>query len=175
MTNKQTDIQYAIDNTEILYEPDRRISTFGDTRFEFVLLTEPMDSVGVTCVRYGWIEAERPKIIRPDAYSTIEVEGFSPEGTRFIEWMMSQGYLKALVQYGFQFRRSEVSEEILHEPLEAVQGRLLEEFRLKGDPLKTIVKGIDDTWEICLLQFTLEMVKKSHDINLFDFKRKGLL
>lgn len=173
--NTPDDIQYALEETHILYEPDRRINTFGDTRFQFVLLAEPMDAAGQTRVRHGWIEAERPKIIRPEAYKSVEIEGFSDEGSRFLDWLASQGALKALLQYGFQFRRSEVSEELLHEPLENVKGRLVDEFKAKGDPMRTIIEGVDDTWEICLLKFTVDMIQKSHDINIFDFRRKGLL
>jgi hypothetical protein len=41
--------------------------------------------------------------------------------------------------------------------------------------MRAIIQGVDDTWEISLLRFTFEMVEKSHKINEFDFKRRGLL
>lgn len=172
---KADDVSYALEQTEILYEPHRRISTFGDTHFEFILLTEPMDSINKTRVRTGWIEAERPKIIRPDLYNEVEMEGFSQEGQRFLTWLSEQGILPALLQYGFQFRRSEIQEELLEESLVSVEQRIKEELLHKGDPIRTLVSGVDDCWEICLLKFTVDMIQKSHDINLFDFRRKGLI
>ena len=36
------DIQYALENTQVLHEPDRRIDTFGSTQFEFQIVTELM-------------------------------------------------------------------------------------------------------------------------------------
>lgn len=168
-------VQYALEQTKILYEPDRRIDTFGDTRFEFILLSGLMDDAGRTRVRSGKIEAERPKIIRPEVYHEVEMEGFSAEGKKFLDWLAAQGALKALLQYGFQFRRSEVSEEILHEPIDEVRGRLMEAARLEGSPLRVLLEGVDDSWEICLLKFTVDMIQKSHDINIFDFRRKGLI
>ena len=63
----------------------------------------------------------------------------------------------------------------MHEPFEAVKGRLVDEVRASGDPLRAVVEGVDDAWEVCLLKFTVEMVQKSHEINIFDFRRKGLL
>ena len=60
------DIRYAAEMTRVVYEPDRRIDTFGDTRFNFLLLSELMDEVNVVRVRSGWVEAEKPKIIRRD-------------------------------------------------------------------------------------------------------------
>ncbi len=62
------DIQYALETTNVLYEPDRRIDTFGTTRFEFQLLSELMDSVGRVRIRSGEVEAHRPTIIRPEEY-----------------------------------------------------------------------------------------------------------
>ena len=114
------DIRYAAEMTRVVYEPDRRIDTFGDTRFNFLLLSELMDEAGVVRVRSGWVEAEKPKIIRPSVYNEVSTEGFSGEAKRFFE-------------------------------------------------------GVDDAWEVSLLKFTVEMIQKSHEINIFDFKRKGLL
>ena len=65
------DIRYAAEMTRVVYEPDRRIDTFGDTRFNFLLLSELMDEVNVVRVRSGWVEAEKPKIIRPSIYNEI--------------------------------------------------------------------------------------------------------
>ncbi len=48
------DIRYAAEMTRVVYEPDRRIDTFGDTRFNFLLLSELMDEVNVVRVRSGW-------------------------------------------------------------------------------------------------------------------------
>jgi hypothetical protein len=68
-----------------------------------------------------------------------------------------------------------VSEEMVHEPLAVVCDRLLSDQRASGNPMRAIIHGVDDTWEISLLRFMFEMVEKSHNINRFDFKRRGLL
>ena len=62
-----------------------------------------------------------------------------------------------------------------HDSIANVRDRLLSDLRHSGNPLTAIIQGVDDTWEICLLKFTMEMIQKSHRINLFDFKRRGLL
>ncbi len=79
------------------------------------------------------------------------------------------------MKYGFRFSRSEVREELLHEDIGQVQPRLLEQTLQADDSLKALLRGVDDMWEVCLLKFTLEMVQKSHEINIFDFRRRGLL
>ena len=74
--HKPDDIQYALETTRVLREPDRRIDTFGDTRFEFQLISELMDQVGQVRIRTGEVEAMRPRILRPEPYREIELEGF---------------------------------------------------------------------------------------------------
>ena len=167
------DIQYALETTRVIYEPDRRIDTFGDTRFEFLLLSELMDSVGKVRIRSGEVEANKPTIIKPEAYSGIEFEGFSDEADRFHEWLEAQGAKIAMVNY--QFKRGEVREELLHDSMEAVRERVLEDARRGGNPMQVVIEGVDDAWEISLLRFIFEIVDKSSEINAFDFKRKGLL
>lgn len=169
-------MEYAMENTRVLYEPARRIATFGDTRFHFILLTEPMDAVGQCRIRTGWVEAQRPKIIRPVDYREIDTEGFSPQGKEFFQWLQEQGAsLVTLMKYGFRFSRSAIQEELIHENIAQVAPRLADEALQADDPWRAVILGVDDAWEACLLKFTLEMVQKSHEINIFDFRRSGLL
>ena len=168
-------VQYALETTRVLHEPDRRIDTFGSTRFEFLLLSELMDSVGQVRIRIGEIEAGRPQIIRPDPHQAVEFEGFGEDAQRLYDWMEQRGLEMAFLKYGFQFRRGAVREELLHESMDAVRGRILEETKKAGDPMRAVIEGVDDAWEISVLRCTFEMVQKSQGINMFDFKRRGML
>ncbi len=169
-------INYAMEQTHVLYAPDRRIDSFGETHFNFRLITEPMDEVGVTRVRSGWVETNRPRIYRPENLRAIETEGFSPEAAQFFAWLKAQGApIGALLRYGFQFKRSEVHEELVHEDVRAVADRVVQEALHSGDSLRAVILGVDNAWEVSLLRFMLEMVQQSHEINLFDFRRRGLL
>ena len=169
------DIQYALEATSVLYEPDRRIETFGTTRFTFQLLSELMDTTGQVRIRTGEVEATRPQIVRPEPYQSFETEGFGEEAERFFEWMKENGHDLAFLKYGFQFRRGNVAEELVHESIETVRERVLDEARRVGDPMNAVIEGVDDAWEISILRFTFDMVKQSYGINEFDFRRRGLL
>ncbi len=169
-------IEYAISQTRVLYAPDRRIDSFGETHFNFRLISEPMDEVGVTRVRSGWVETNRPRIYRPENLRGIETEGFSREAARFFAWMQEHGApIQALLQYGFQFKRSEVQEELIHDNAQVVADRVVQEALHSGDSLRAVILGVDNAWEVSLLRFMLEMVQQSHEINIFDFRRRGLL
>jgi hypothetical protein len=169
------DIAYALEQTQVIHEPDRRIDTFGSTQFEFSLVSELMDTVGSVRVRDGRIEADKPLILRPEGFSGFDFEGFGPKAQAFGEWLREHADQLAILKYGFKFRKNDVSEHIVHEPMDLVCGKLVEETRKSGNPMRVIIRGVDDVWEICLLKFTVEMIEKSAGINLFDFKRRGLL
>lgn len=172
----RSSIDYAMQNTRVLYAPDRRIDSFGDTRFNFRLISEPMDEVGVCRIRSGWVEANRPRILRPADLRGIETEGFSTEAARYFEWMEAQGArLRVLFEYGFRFGRSDVNEELVHDTLAEVTDRVVKESLNSGDPFRAVIAGVDDAWEVSLLHFMLEMIQKSHEINIFDFRRRGLI
>jgi hypothetical protein len=169
------DFAYALENTEVLYEPDRRIDTFGNTKFEFQLVSELMDEAGAVRVREGEIEAQKPLILRPQGMADFDFDGFGPGAAAFGNWLRQNMDRLALLKYGFQFRRNDVREHIVHEPMDEVCGKLVGAARRDGNPMRAVIRGVDDTWEVCLLRFTVEMIEKSQGINVFDFKRKGLL
>jgi hypothetical protein len=172
-------IQYAMETTRVLREPDHRIETFGDTRFEFQLISELMDRVGQVRIRTGEVEAMRPRILRPEPYREIELDGFDESARArmdaMIEKFRAEGKNLAFLQYGFQFRRGQVQEEIIHDSIEAVRERVLADIRRSGNPSRAVIEGVDDAWEVSILKFSFEMIIRSHDINAFDFKRRGLL
>jgi len=175
MQHSPDSIQYAMETARLLHEPDRRIDTFGSTRFKFTMLSEPMDSVGQVRVRQGEMEAQKPQIIRPEGMGEVELDGFHEKASEFLDWLREQNLEPVFFQYGFLFKRGTVSEELVHDSMEAVRDRVLEEVRQTGDPMLAVMEGVDDAWEVGLLKFAIDMIGKSSEINTFDFKRRGLL
>ncbi len=177
MNVTRDDFQYAMETTRVIHEPDRRIATFGETRFEFQLVSELMDRTGEVRVRSGEMEACKPLLIRPDP--EMEMDGFGDEAReklgKLLEGLRANGTDLAFLQYGFRFRRSHVQEEILKESMEQVTERLLGDVRKSGNPMLAIIEGVDDTWEVSLMKFAMDMIVNSHQINTFDLKRKKLL
>jgi len=174
MLNEDT-IQYAIENTQVIVAPQRRIDTFGDTSFRFYLVTELMDQVNQVRVRDGRLHAERPQIITPGHIQRMLVEGFGDKAEEFAGWLRENAPQLAILKYGFQFRKTDISNEIVHDPLEDVVGRLRERVEASDDPLSAIIQGVDEGWEICLLKFAADMIQDSSGGNLGDFRKRGLL
>lgn len=165
--------------TKVLLEPDRRIDAFGDTRFDFQLLSESMDSTGEIRIRSGEIEAMRPRIMRPEAFSEVELEGFDQKAMerfhRMVARMKAEGKDLAFLNYGFRFKSGQVNEQIVHDSMEVVRERVLEDARVRGNPAQAVIEGVDDAWEVSVFKFSFEMIHRSWAFNQFDFKRRGLL
>ncbi len=169
-----SDFEYAAENTEILRQPDRRIRTFGDTSFDFILISELMDEVDRIRVRNGRIDAQRPTILSPEQSAKLLVEGLGTDEEGFSEWARKNTGRFAFLRYGFQVRASRMNEEIVSNSLEGVIQRVMQ-----GGPGESqghaVIRGVDDAWQVCLLKFTLDLVQKSAPDNFSDLKRNGLL
>ena len=171
----KADIQYAMENSHVLREPDHRIDTFGNTRFHFVILSEMMDTVGKVVLRRGSVEAHKPKIIKPSHYSSVELEGFDEKAAELLEWLKKNDQEPVFFQYGFNFKRTEVNSEVITGNYETVKAEIVEQIRKEDDPMMAVMESIDDAWEIGLLKFSIDIIQKSQEINQFDFKRRGLI
>ena len=167
--------QYAIENTKVVFAPDRRIDTFGSTNFRFHLITELMDRVGVIRVRDGRIEAERPQIMAPGHYARLMLEGFGEEARNFADWLENRPEKPAVLKYGFSFRKMDVVENIVHGSADEAADRIRAGISPSDEPLSAIIQGVDDAWEVCLLKFTIDLVQQSAGGNMTDFRRRGLL
>mgnify|MGYP001034328390 CR=1 FL=1 len=171
----EDDFQYALENTRVIRPPQRLIETFGTTSFRFFLVSELMDHVDRVRVRDGRIHAERPTIVSPHHYSKLLLEGFGEEARGFADWLETRGRELKFLRYGFQFRKTDISEEIVHEPKEQVIGRLGELMDGRDEPMATLIEGVDDAWEVCLLKFTVDLIQRSAGENIEEWRRRGLL
>ncbi len=172
------DFQYALENTRVLLAPQRHIATDGSTRFRFRLLTESMDRVNEVRVRDGTVDAERPQILTPAHHAQLLLDNFGEKAREFAEWLQQAGgQTAAVLKYGFRFRRSEISQHVVHASIETVGERLCAEVAAAHDdePLSAVLRGVDDAWEVCLLKFTMDLVQGSAASNVQDFRRRGLL
>jgi hypothetical protein len=168
-------IQYAIENTQVIVAPQRRIATFGDTSFRFYLVTELMDSANQVRVRDGRLHAERPQIITPGHIQRMLGEGFDENAEEFANWLRENAPQLAILKYGFQFRKTDISNEVVHDPLADVVGRLREKVETSDDPLSAVIHGVDEGWEICLLKFAADLIQESSGGNFGDFRKRGLI
>jgi hypothetical protein len=174
MMNEES-FQYAMENTHVLFAPDRRIETFGNTRFRFYVITEPMDRANEVRVRNGYVDAERPQIVAPGHYAKVLLDGFGEKGREFAQWLEQNMENMAVLKYGIQFRRTNAVENILQCTPEEAFRRIKSTSEFSDEPLNAVLQGIDDAWEVSLLKFTMELIQQSAPGNMGDFRKRGLL
>ena len=172
---KKDDFDYAIENTQVIVAPEGRIQTFGSTSFRFYLISELMDRVDEVRVRNGNIQAERPQILSPDHFHRLLLEGFGENARRYADQLQEHVRDIAVLRYGFQFRKTDVTEETVRDSMDAVINKTRRRVEAQNEPLSAVIQGVDDGWEICLLKFTIDMIERSSGGNLGDFRRRGLL
>jgi len=175
MDISEDNFRFALENTEVLLGPNQRIRTFGTTHFEFHLITELMDEVNVVRVRNGRVDAERPQILTMDHLHRLALEGFGEKAGEFAEWMQESHPEMALLKYGFQVRKTELSEELVHDPVEVVSGRIVEQVRAADQGNSVVIRGVDEGWEVSLLKFTADLINESVRGNVNEWRRNGLI
>ena len=169
------DFDYAIENTHVIVAPERQIATFGSTSFDFYLISELMDQVNEVRVRDGRIHAERPQILTPEHYCRLLLEGFGEKAQKYVDQLREHTRDVAVLRYGFQFRKTDVTEKTVRDTIDAVIARTKLKVEHSEEPLSAVIQGVDDAWEVCLLKFTIDLIERSTGGNMGDFRKRGLI
>jgi len=169
--NPQFDFWYAVNNTEVISVPERRLETFGATMVNYHLVTELMDSVDKVRVREGKLKAFRPEIITPQSIDQMMLEGFGSEAGDYADWLHKHAQEMQILKYGFKVQKQEINDYILTDPLQSVVDRVKEQVAERGDPLDAVLVGVDRPWEVCLLKLMVELVQNSVAGNIQDIRQ----
>lgn len=171
---KQFDFWYAVNNTEVVSAPTRRLETFGDTIVNYYLVSELMDNVDKVRVREGHLKALKPEIITPQALGQMDLDDFGPEARKYGEWLRENAGDLRILQYGFRLEKQELKEYVVSDHLQNVLERVEQEVKSKDDPLSAVLLGVDDPWEVCLLKLMVELVQTSANSNIQDIQKMAL-
>jgi len=166
MTEEDERIAYAISNTFVLRQPKQTLSTFGTTNIHYYLLTKPVytdlvnkdTSVDETVVREGRVITERPKVITPSYLFSLE--GFSQHARKYLE-LLAQRYGPNAPGIFYSYKNEPKDTSIVSSPMKTVVDRINREIDSKGDPLSTIIKGVDEMWDVSVMKFIYEVTERS--------------
>ena len=176
METEDERLEYAIRHTQVLRPPRQNLETFGITNVHYYLLTAPAytDLVaggGETVVREGQVIAERPRVVTP--YYLMNLQGFSHHARRYLEKMAQEGHSSPALLY--RYRNEAKSLSIVSEPLHKLAQELTEKLEREGMALASVIKGVDELWDVSLLRFIHEFTVRSLQSNVMDLGRRGLL
>ena len=172
MSEEDERIAYAISNTFVLRQPKQTLSTFGTTNIHYYLLTKPVytDLVGKdvnadeTVVREGRVITERPKVITP-AY-LFSLEGFSQYARKYLE-LLAARYGPNAPGIFYSYKNEPKDTSVVSSPMKTVIERINKEIDSRGEPLSTIIKGVDEMWDVSVMKFIYEVTENSvsHHVN----------
>ncbi len=168
------DFWYAVRNTEVVVPPRRHLETFGNTMINYVLVSELMDAVGQIRVREGRMQASRPQIVAPAAYSRMILEGFGEQAEKYLEWLREHEDDVHVLQYGYSLKQEAFSEEIINDGLESVLDRVKKDVAARDDPLSAVVKGVDKPWDVCLVRLFWLAIQNSVKVNFKEMAERKL-
>ncbi len=170
-------IQYVVEHTEVLRPPKQTLATFGITNIYYYLVTEPVYAellarVEETVVREGKLVAERPKIVTP-FYLLNLFEGFE-HGEEYAQYVVER--------YGphepgllYRYRNEPAETSILSSPMESVVYNINQKIDREGNPLATIIKGVDEMWDVSLMKFIHDITSGSLRSNVMELGMRGFL
>ena len=160
-------IQAAISNTYVLRFPRQQLATFGITNVYYYMITELMP--GVNVVREGRVIAARPKIVTP-AY-LMHIEGFSGPAQRYIQMAAEENPHEPGILYSYKNEFGEMS--VVSEPLGSIVDNINRRIDNRGDPLSTIIKGVEEMWDVSLMKFTFDLTRNSVQRNFSELYGEG--
>jgi hypothetical protein len=162
-------VRYALENTELVRAPQQNLATFGSSVIEYYVVTELVGNLSV--VRDGKVVAERPKIVTP-AY-LVNVEGFSEQARRYIAMMAREHPHDSGIFY--RYKNEPKGMNVVSEPIKQVISKLSSQIEEERNPLSTIIRGVEELWDVSLLMFIYELTTKSVRTNMTEFNRRGFL
>jgi len=162
-------IKFALEHTELVRAPRRGLETFGSSVIDYYVVTELVGNLSV--VRDGKVIAERPKIVTP-AY-LVNVEGFSDQARKYIAMMARDRPHDSGIFY--RYKNEPKGMNVVSEPIRQVISKLSSQIEEEHNPLSTIIRGVEELWDVSLLMFIYELTAKSVRTNVAEFSRRGFL
>ena len=173
-SNPLFDRWYAARRARFLIEPTHRLETFGNTIVNYHLISELEDHPGKVRVREGRLEAHQPRVLLPN-FSKIETEGFSDEAKAYAEFLKENEESFRILQYGYHLKTDNFSEQILTERLSVVTERVKAAVRSSGDEFAAVVQGVDEPWDVALVELWRREVDRSARGHIRDLSESGKL
>ncbi len=162
-------IKYAVEHTELIRPPQQHLATFGATTLNYYVVTGLAENLSV--VRDGKVIAEKPRIVTPSYL--VRLEGFSEEARKYIAMAAREHPSEPGIFYRYQNQPREMN--VVSESTRQVIGKLNAQIDEEHNPLSTIIKGVEELWDVSLLMFIYHLTRKSIHSNVAEFRSRGFL
>ena len=170
-SNPDFDRWYAAKSARFLVEPTHRLETFGHTLVNSHLISE---LPGKVRIREGRLEAHQPRVIVP-SLPEIEMEGFGDAAKEYFEFLKRNEANLRILRYGYHLKSDNFSEQIVTDRVPSVVERVKLAVRAENDPFSAVILGVDEPWDVALVELWLREIRRSAGENIRELDEKGLL
>ncbi|MBQ6136703.1 MAG: hypothetical protein IJI73_04975 [Kiritimatiellae bacterium] len=173
-SNPDFDRWYAARHVRIVLSPSHRLETFGNTLVNYHLVSELDDHPGKVRIREGRLVAHQPLVITPN-FGEITTEGLGDEARAYLEFLRATEKNLRILQYGFHLKSDNFSEQVVTDALSAVTERVKAAAVDSGDKFAAVLQGVDDPWDVALVELWRREVGRSAGDNIRELNEKGKL
>jgi len=173
-SNPDFDRWYAAKSARFLVEPSHRLETFGNTLVNYHLISELEDHPGKVRIREGRLEAHQPLVITP-RFAEVEMDGFGDEARQYLDFLRKNEKNLRILQYGYQLKSDNYNEHVVTDRLSAVTERVKREVLDSRDPFAAVIQGVDEPWDVALVELWLREVNRSARNNIDELEKSGRL
>ena len=82
---------------------------------------------------------------------------------------------EAILRYGFRLKADNYTEYVVTDRLSAVTERVRAEVAQAGDELAAVIQGVDEPWDVALVELWMREVRRSADGNIRELQEQGKL
>ena len=169
------ELWYAAKSTRIVYMPPKLLETFGETSVNYLVFSEDMDFPDKIRLRRGLVSAARPRIITPQYFLKQAVSNFGEDAKKYFSEVLNAKDTARFMEYGLVFQKQEYSEEVVSGQLQEIADQAARDAQDNLSELRGVIIAVDDTWEVSLLHFITQLVKRSVPHNAREMAGRGLL
>ena len=80
-----------------------------------------------------------------------------------------------ILRYGYHLKSDNFSEQIVTDSLAAVVERVKEAVVASGDVFSAVIQGVDDPWDVALVELWLREINRSAKTNISELQKSGKL
>ncbi len=172
--NYAFDCWYAAKNVRFLLRPANELETFGSTLVNYHMISELPDNPGKIRIREGRLEAHQPLVIRPGG--EVVMEGFGEDARAYLRRLCEElGDNLRILRYGYHLKTDNFSEQIVSDSMAAVAERVVGAVRASGDKFAAVLAGIDEPWDVAIVELWRHEVERSARRNIKELQAKGKL
>ena len=167
----------AAARTEVVRAPRQLLLTFGVTKLDYYVITEPSYSEVVpgppeAVVREGRVSAQRPAVVTPGYMSRLE--GFGDDAYRYFGDLANKfGANSPGLLYVYSNEPGEMN--IVEGTSQEVAERINSQLESDDKSHSAIIRGVDELWDVSLLKFIFEYTMASISSNVDELGSRGLI